>query len=169
MLDKGTFIKECPRHTVKARTSSLSIINRDTRTIKSILNGKNDKVNLVLRDVTVIKGFHVNIVFKALLYKKRTWYYKYDSTLRIKDKYKSNVLLIITRIYNIVFIKYKPLLTYLNALFTILINARNMLIYLTLERKIKESFKRNKKYFQSRSDIKERWYARARHLKSQVL
>jgi hypothetical protein len=146
ILDKGTFIKECPRHTVKARTSSFPIIDHGTRTIKSILNGKNDKVNLVLRDVAIIKGFHVNIVFKALLYKKGTWYYKYNSTLRIKDEHESNVLLIITRIYNIVFIEYKPLLTYLNAPFTIPINASNMLMYLTLERKIKESFKRNRKY-----------------------
>jgi hypothetical protein len=146
ILNKGTFIKECFKHVIKARTSSFLIINHGTCTIKSILNGKNGKVNLVLKDMAIIKGFHVNIVFKALLYKKGTWYYKYDNTLKIKDKYKSNVLLIITRIYNIVFIKYKFLLTYLNVSFTILINTSNMLIYFTLKRKIKESFKRNKKY-----------------------
>jgi hypothetical protein len=146
MLDKGTFVKERLRRAVKARTSSLPIIGRDTRTIKSILNGKNGKVDLVLRDVTVIEGFHVNIVFKALLCKKGAWYHGYDNTLRIKDEYESNVLLIITRIYNIVFIEYKPLLTYLNALFTIPISIRGVLMYLTLERKIKESFKRSKKY-----------------------
>jgi hypothetical protein len=72
MLNKGTFIKECLEYTVKARTSSFPIINHSTYTIKSILNGKNGKVNLVLRDVAIIKGFHVNIVFKALLYKKGT-------------------------------------------------------------------------------------------------
>jgi hypothetical protein len=146
ILDKGTFIKECLKCIVKARTSSLSIINYNTCIIKSILNGKNGKVNLVLRDIIIIKGFHVNIVFKAFLYKKGTWYYEYDNTLKIKDKYKSNVLLIITRIYNIVFIKYKPLLTYLNALFIIPINASDVLMYFTFKWKIKESFKRNKKY-----------------------
>jgi hypothetical protein len=100
MFNKGTFIKECLKHIIKARTSSLLIIGHGTYTIKSILNEKNDKINLILRDMVIIKGFHVNIVFKALLYKKGTWYYKYNNTLRIKDKYKSNVLLIITRIYN---------------------------------------------------------------------
>jgi hypothetical protein len=156
MLDKGTFIKECPRRIIEARTSSLLIIGHDTCMIKSILNGKNGKVNLVLRDVIVVKGFYVNIVFEALLYKKGTWYHGYDSTLRIEDEHESNVLLIITRIYNIVFIEYKPLLTYLNAPFTIPISASNVFMYFTLEWKIKESFKRNKKYLQSRSDIEKR-------------
>jgi hypothetical protein len=156
MFNEGTFIKECLECTVKARTSSLLIISHSTCTIKSILNGKNGKVDLVLRDVTIVKGFYMNIVFKALLYKKGTWYYRYDSTLRIKDEYKSNVLLIIMRIYNIVFIEYKPLLTYLNALFIISTSIRGILMYSTLKRKIKESFKRSKKYLQSRSNIEER-------------
>jgi hypothetical protein len=72
ILDKGTFIKECLKRIIKARTLSLLIIDYSTRIIKSILNEKNNKVNLVLRDMTIIKGFHVNIVFKALLYKKGT-------------------------------------------------------------------------------------------------
>ena len=140
------FIKECLKCTIKARTLSLLIINRDTCTIKSILNGKNNKVNLVLNNIIIVKGFYVNIVFKALLYKKGVWYYKYNSTLRIKNKYKSNILLITMHIYNIVFIEYKPLLTYSNAPFTIPISASGVLIYPTLEQKIRESFKRSKKY-----------------------
>jgi hypothetical protein len=72
ILNKGTFIKECLKHIIKARTSSFLIINHNTYTIKSILNEKNGKVNLVLRDVAIIKGFYMNIVFKALLYKKGT-------------------------------------------------------------------------------------------------
>jgi hypothetical protein len=71
MLNKGTFVKECPGHIIKAGTSSLLIISYSTHIIKSILNGKNSKVNLVLNNVIVIEGFHVNIIFKALLYKKR--------------------------------------------------------------------------------------------------
>jgi hypothetical protein len=70
MLDKGTFIKELLKCIIKVRSSSLLVISRNTCTIKSILNGKNSKVNLVLRNVIVVKGFHVNIMFKALLYKK---------------------------------------------------------------------------------------------------
>ena len=115
--------------------------------IKSILNEKKDKVNLILNDIIIIKGFHVNIVLKALLYKKEMWYYKYNKILKFKDKYKSIILLNITRLYNIVFIKYKPLLTYLNTLSIILININNVFIYFTLKWKVKESFKRSKKYF----------------------
>jgi hypothetical protein len=70
MLDKGTFIKELLKSTVKARSSSLLIISYSTYTIKSILNKKNNKVNLVLRNIVIIKGFHINIILKALLYKK---------------------------------------------------------------------------------------------------
>jgi hypothetical protein len=70
MLDKGTFIKELLKRIVKARSSSLLVISHNTCMIKSILNKKNSKVNLVLRNVVMIKGFHVNIMSKALLYKK---------------------------------------------------------------------------------------------------
>jgi hypothetical protein len=70
MLDKGTFVKELPRCTIKARSSSLLVIGHNTCTIKSILNRKNNKVDLVLRNVIVIKGFYMNIISKALLYKK---------------------------------------------------------------------------------------------------
>ncbi len=70
MLNKGMFIKERPRYIVKAGTSSLLIISYSTRIIKSILNGKNNKVNLILNNIVVIKGFYINIISKALLYKK---------------------------------------------------------------------------------------------------
>jgi hypothetical protein len=140
------FIKERPRHIVKAGTSSLLIISYSTYIIKSILNGKNNKVNLILNNIVVIKGFHVNIIFKVLLYKKGIWYYRYNSTLRIRDKYKSSILLTITCIYNIIFIKYKPLLTYLNALFIIPTSISSILIYPILKRKIRESFRRSRKY-----------------------
>jgi hypothetical protein len=93
MLDEGTFVKELLGCTVKARSSSLLVISRSTCMIKSILNGKNGKVDLVLRNVVVVEGFHVNIMFEALLYKKGVWYYKYDKTLRIGDKHENNVLL----------------------------------------------------------------------------
>jgi hypothetical protein len=50
------------------------------------------------------------------------------------------------RVHNVIFIEYKPLFTYSNALSEMLISARGVLIYPTLERKVKESFKRSKKY-----------------------
>ena len=70
MLNKGTFIKERPKRIVKAGTLSLLIISYSTYMIKSILNRKNSKVNLILNNIVVVKGFYINIISKALLYKK---------------------------------------------------------------------------------------------------
>jgi hypothetical protein len=70
LLNKGMFIKERPRVTVKAGMSSLLIISYSTCIIKGILNRRNKKVNLVLLDMAVIKGFLLNIISKALLRKK---------------------------------------------------------------------------------------------------
>ena len=70
IFNKGIFIKGNLEYIIKTRTLSLLIINHNTYIIKSILNKKNNKVNLILNNVIIIKGFHVNIIFKALLYKK---------------------------------------------------------------------------------------------------
>ena len=146
LLDKGSFVPERPRHTVKAGNSSLPILDRGTCTIKSILNGKKGKVDLVLNDMAIMEGFHVNIVLEALLRKRGAWYYGYDGTLRFGDEHESTILLNTTCLYNVVFIEYKPLSTYLNALSVIPTSAGGVLVYPTLERKVKESFKRSRKY-----------------------
>jgi hypothetical protein len=70
LLNKGMFIKERPKVIVKAGISSLLIISYSTCIIKGILNRRNRKVNLILLDIVVIKGFLLNIISKALLYKK---------------------------------------------------------------------------------------------------
>jgi hypothetical protein len=64
------FIKERPRVIVKAGMLSLLIISYSTYIIKGILNRRNRKVNLILLDIIVIKGFLLNIISKAFLYKK---------------------------------------------------------------------------------------------------
>jgi len=56
------------------------------------------------------------------------------------------VLIKIKRIYKVNFLKYKPIFTYLNALFKILISAYRVLIYLTLKQKIKERYRQIKEY-----------------------
>ena len=71
MLNKGTFINERFGYTVKAGSSSLLIISYSTCIIKGILNRQNrEKANLELTNIIVIKGFYINIIFKAILYKK---------------------------------------------------------------------------------------------------
>jgi hypothetical protein len=70
-LDKGSFVKSPVKSVVEARTFMLLITRHGTRTFKGLFNKRDGKrVNLVLRDVVVVKGFHVNIVLEALLFKK---------------------------------------------------------------------------------------------------
>jgi hypothetical protein len=70
-LDKGSFVKLPVELVIKARTFILLIIRHDTRTFKGLFNKRDGKrVNLMLRDVVVVKGFYINIVSEALLFKK---------------------------------------------------------------------------------------------------
>jgi hypothetical protein len=70
-LNKGSFIKLPIKLVVKARTFILLIIRHGTYTFKGLFNKRdNKKVNLILRDVVVVKGFYINIVLEALLFKK---------------------------------------------------------------------------------------------------
>jgi hypothetical protein len=70
-LDKASFIKSLITNTVEASTTSLPILRRGTRTFKGLLNGtKGKKVDFILFNVALVKGFLVNIVLKALFYKK---------------------------------------------------------------------------------------------------
>jgi hypothetical protein len=70
-LNKGSFIKLLVKLVVKAKTFILLITRHDTRTFKGLFNKRDNKrVNLMLRDVAIIKGFYINIVSKALLFKK---------------------------------------------------------------------------------------------------
>jgi hypothetical protein len=50
------------------------------------------------------------------------------------------VLIKLKRIYRVNFLEYKPIFTYLNTLSEIPISVCGVLIYLTLERKIKECY-----------------------------
>jgi hypothetical protein len=70
-LNKGSFVKLLVELVIKVRTSILLITRRSTCTFKRLFNKRDSKrVNLVLRDVVVVKGFYVNIVLEALLFEK---------------------------------------------------------------------------------------------------
>jgi hypothetical protein len=100
----------------------------------------------VLRDVAVVKGFYVNIVSEALLFEKGVWVYRLDLTLRIGTKQENVVLIKLKRMYRVNFLEYKPISTYLDALSEIPTSACGVLIYPTLERKIKERYRRTREY-----------------------
>jgi hypothetical protein len=70
-LNKGSFIKLLIELVIKVETFILLITRRGTRTFKGLFNKRDGKrVNLVLRDVVIVKGFYINIVLEALLFKK---------------------------------------------------------------------------------------------------
>jgi hypothetical protein len=70
-LNKGSFVKLLIELVVEVGTFILLITRRDTRTFKGLFNKRDGKrVNLVLRDVAIVKGFYINIVLEALLFKK---------------------------------------------------------------------------------------------------
>jgi hypothetical protein len=70
-LNKGSFVKLLIELVVEAKTFILLITRHSTYTFKRLFNKRDGKrVNLVLRDVVVVKGFYINIVLKALFFKK---------------------------------------------------------------------------------------------------
>ena len=86
-LNKGSFIKLPVELVIKARTFILLISRRGTCTFKGLFNKRDGKrVNLILRDVVIVKGFYINIISKALLFKKGVWVYRLDLTLCIGIK-----------------------------------------------------------------------------------
>jgi hypothetical protein len=61
----------------------------------------------------------------------------------------------LTRKYNLVFIKFKPLFTYLSVLLSILTNAAGIFMYLTIKRLVKRGFQRFCDYLKPRTDLEE--------------
>jgi hypothetical protein len=58
-------------NTIKASITLLFILKYNTYIFKGLLNkGKSKKVDFILLNITIIKGFLINIVLKALFYKK---------------------------------------------------------------------------------------------------
>jgi hypothetical protein len=70
-LDKASFIKSLVTNIIEASITSLLVLRCSTCTFKGLLNGiKGKKVDFILLNIAIIKGFLINIVLKALLYKK---------------------------------------------------------------------------------------------------
>jgi hypothetical protein len=70
-FNKGSFIKSLIINIIKANITLLFILKYNTCTFKGLLNkNKSKKVNFILLNIIIIKGFLINIILKALLYKK---------------------------------------------------------------------------------------------------
>jgi hypothetical protein len=73
LLELGSFVKALFNKYIEAGSSSLLILRRGIKVIKKAINkvvGPNIK-DLRLSDIIIIKGFYINIVFKAYLNKIR--------------------------------------------------------------------------------------------------
>ena len=95
LINSSTFIKAKINNYIKAGITSLLIIRYSTYIIKNIINrpaGPRTK-DLILYNIIVIKEFHINIISKACLAKKKAQYYKYNLIIRLGD-YKENIILI---------------------------------------------------------------------------
>jgi uncharacterized membrane protein len=79
-LNKSSFIKLLIKLVIKAKTFILLIIKHSTCTFKRLYNKRNNKkVNLILRNVIIIKGFYINIVLKAFFLRKA---FRFISSIR---------------------------------------------------------------------------------------
>jgi hypothetical protein len=71
LLKLYLFIKISLNKNIKAKTFILLIISKSIYIIKRILNKKFKSaiINLILKDIIIIKGFYINIILKAYLLK----------------------------------------------------------------------------------------------------
>jgi hypothetical protein len=128
--------------------------------IKSILNvaQRLRTKDLKLNNIIVVKGFYVNIVSKACLLKTGVWYYRLNCLLCFRTKKNSVTLIKLTRKYNLVFIEFKPLFTYLSVLSSISISAISILMYLTIKRLVRRGFQRSCDYLKPRTNSEKLWH-----------
>ncbi|KAL2114803.1 hypothetical protein VTJ04DRAFT_2112 [Mycothermus thermophilus] len=100
-----------PDAIVEAGTTAFQIEAIGTWTLKGALDGPDGKgtVDLVLKDVAYIDGFHTNIISECRLAKEGVWFCGYDATLRYGDMEDSIILKQLIRHRNVVIFEYKPL------------------------------------------------------------
>ncbi len=69
LLKPRSFIKVITNKSIKARLSVLLILGRGTHIIKRTLNSASRPIiaDLILKNVTIVKGFYMNIVLEAYL------------------------------------------------------------------------------------------------------
>jgi hypothetical protein len=73
LLKLGLFVKVSYNKCIKAKSLSLLILGYSIKAIKRALNSTNSPslANLILNNIIIIKGFYINIILEARLYKAR--------------------------------------------------------------------------------------------------
>lgn len=152
LLVPGSFISSDGIETVEAGTQAFPIAGRGARLLKNALNGARGRntEDLLLQDVVLVEGFHVNIVSEARLNEKKVWYLGLDCTLRVGTLERSIVLAKLRRAHNLTFLEYNPLPMYLPSSINNVISRRSWETH-------------------PRSDSEGLWHARAGHLGPEAL
>jgi hypothetical protein len=156
LLEPGSFRRSKFLQTVEAGTQAFPILGTGSRRFPKLLHGARGELteDLVLQEVVVVEGFHVNIVSEARLFAKKLWYLGLDSSLRIGTIQESIVLAHLTRAHNLTFVEYKPVPVYRPSLINAVVPGRKLL----------SSWETH-----PRSDSEALWHQRAGHLGQKAL
>jgi len=169
LLVQGSFRKSGASDYVEAGTQSIPIIGRGSRVIKNCLAGENgpNTQDLVLSNVAVVTGFHVNIVSEALLLKSGLWFSGIDCSLRWGELSNSIVMKQLERRANLVFFEYKH--RSYSSVPLCIPSSSTTLMFPTLNRQINRAYRKTYDYAKPRTDTEEKWHARAGHLGPEAL
>lgn len=162
LLVPGSFKKAEHGEVVEAGTTSFPISGRGTRVLKNVLNGARgpNTEDLVLSNVVVVEGFHVNIISEARLEQAGVWYLGLDCSLRYGPLERSVVVKQLERRHNLVFIEYKPLSTYSSRQNVILVSDAGLLPSTLLA----PIWRRSAQPLPTREDSEQLWHLRSGHL-----
>jgi hypothetical protein len=171
LLEPGTFRKARPDEVVECGSSALPILGFGKRVIKGAFDGPRGAgtEDLELSDVAVVEGFHVNIVSEARLLKAGVWYNGLDCSLKYGTEGESITMMKLQRRFNLVFIQFKALSTYLSVPSHIPTSAGGIIMYPTMERTVRKVYRRSRQPLKPRRDTEDVWHARAGHLGPRAL
>jgi len=167
LLVEGSFRRAEAGDHVQAGTSSFPISGYGKRVISKVLASSKgtDSEDLVLNNVAVVEGFHVNIVSEALITKAGAWYCGFDCTLRHGNMEKNVVLKKLERRYNLVFLQYTPVFAYLSFPMPLAVSAVGTVLVTMMKRGARHS----QQWLRPREDTEHLWHARAGHLGPEAL
>ena len=171
LFEPGTFRKAGDSDMVYAGTASFPIGGYGRRVMRKVLDGKNgsNTEDLVLEDVALIEGFHVNIVSEARLGKAGIWYLGLDCSLRYGTLQKNVKVKQLKRVHNLVFLEYKPLSPCSSFPSCVPVSAAGTVM---IEAIIRRGFRRWRSSAdppRPREDTEDLWHARAGHLGAEAL
>jgi hypothetical protein len=104
LLDDNIFKRSSPENIIEAGILVLLVIRRSKYIFKRYLE---NRINLVLSEITIVESFYVNIVSEARLYVTRAWYNGFDYSFRFGLESSKGVIIKLIRKFNLVFLEYK--------------------------------------------------------------